>query len=138
MHRYIWLVPLLPLAGAGVNGLLGRKFRFSERLVGAIAVGSVALAFVCAVAAVVKYANSPTWPTPYVTSQDGWSFTWIAGGATEITAGQKEAAQARKNAKEQGVSMAATTGNGTTVTYSMPIEGTLVPSSSTPRQPGQP
>ena len=40
MHRYIWLVPLLPLLGAAINGLLGRKFRFSERLVGGIAVGA--------------------------------------------------------------------------------------------------
>ncbi|PYS90333.1 MAG: NADH-quinone oxidoreductase subunit L [Acidobacteria bacterium] len=94
MSILLWLIPLLPLAGAAVNGLLGRKFRFSERLIGTIACGTVALAFVCAVAAVVKYANSPTWPTPYVTSQDGWSFTWIAGGATEITEGQKERAQA--------------------------------------------
>ena len=45
MHRYIWLVPLLPLAGAAINGLLGRKFRFSEKLIGGIAVGSIALSF---------------------------------------------------------------------------------------------
>ena len=41
MYRYIWLVPLLPLLGAAVNGLLGRRFRFSERVVGAVGVGSV-------------------------------------------------------------------------------------------------
>ena len=45
MQKYIWLVPLLPLIGAAINGLLGRKFRFSEKLIGGIAVGSVALAF---------------------------------------------------------------------------------------------
>src|ERR1041384_402469 len=101
MSLLLWLIPLLPLAGAAVNGLLGRKFRFSERLIAAIAVGSVALAFVCALAAVVRYANSPVWPTPYVTSQDGWSFTWIAGGATEITEGQKEQAQADSAAQER-------------------------------------
>src|SRR5919202_4485245 len=93
MSLLLWLIPLLPLAGAAVNGLLGRRFRFSERLVGAIAVGSVALAFVCALAAVVRYAGSPTWPAPYVTSQDGWAFTGINGGATEITQGQRERAQ---------------------------------------------
>ena len=52
MHRYIWLIPLLPLAGAAINGLLGRKFRFSEKLIGGIAVGSIALAFLLTVAAV--------------------------------------------------------------------------------------
>ncbi len=58
MHRYIWLVPLLPLAGAAINGLLGRKFRFSEKLIGGIAVGSIALAFLITLAAVYSYAFS--------------------------------------------------------------------------------
>jgi NADH-quinone oxidoreductase subunit L len=94
MHRYIWLVPLLPLAGAAVNGLLGRKFRFSERLIGSIAVGSVALAFLVSVAAVVSYGTG-IWPAPYVTSQDGaFKYTWIPGGATELTEGLNERAQA--------------------------------------------
>jgi NADH:ubiquinone oxidoreductase subunit 5 (subunit L)/multisubunit Na+/H+ antiporter MnhA subunit len=30
-HFHLWLIPLLPLAGAAVNGLLGRNF--SKRLV---------------------------------------------------------------------------------------------------------
>ena len=52
MHRLIWLIPLLPLIGAAVNGLLGRKLRFSEALVGTIAVGSVALSLLLGLAAV--------------------------------------------------------------------------------------
>ncbi len=100
MSLLLWLIPLLPLAGAAVNGLLGRKFRFSERVVAVIAVGSVALAFVFALTVVVKFASSPTWPTPYVTSQDGASFTWIAGGATAITQGQKERAGVPKPESE--------------------------------------
>src|ERR1044071_1550197 len=87
MHRYIWLVPLLPLLGAAINGLLGRKFRFSERLVGAIGVGSVELAFLISVAAVVSYGTG-VWPKPYVTSEDGaFRYTWIPGGATAISQG---------------------------------------------------
>ncbi|HEX8354119.1 MAG TPA: NADH-quinone oxidoreductase subunit L [Pyrinomonadaceae bacterium] len=87
MHRYIWLVPLLPLLGAAVNGLLGRRFRFSERLVGSVAVGSVALAFLISLAAVVSY-GSQVWPRPYVTSEDGaFGYTWIPGGAVELTQG---------------------------------------------------
>src|ERR687893_2897115 len=88
MHKYIWLVPLLPLLGAAVNGLLGRRFRFSERLVGSIGVGSVALAFLISLAAVVSY-GANVWPRPYVTSEDGaFSYTWIPGGAVELTQGQ--------------------------------------------------
>src|SRR5215204_5006902 len=104
MHRYIWLVPLLPLLGAAVNGLLGRRFRFSERLVGSIGVGSVALAFLISLAAVISY-GSNVWPNPYVTSQDGaFVYTWIPGGAVELTQGLAERAQ--------GVGAAATHGQG--------------------------
>ncbi|HEX8921590.1 MAG TPA: NADH-quinone oxidoreductase subunit L, partial [Pyrinomonadaceae bacterium] len=97
MYRYIWLVPLLPLAGAAINGLLGRKFRFSEKLVGGIAVGSVALAFLLSVLAVWSYgfSSDARWPQPYLTSEDGgFRYTWIPGGAVEITQGQVE----RRNA----------------------------------------
>ncbi len=92
MHRYIWLVPLLPLAGAAINGLFGRKFRFSEKLIGGIAVGSIALSFLITVAAVYSYtfSSNAMWPETYVTSQDGNSFTWIPGGAVRLTHGSME------------------------------------------------
>ncbi len=109
MSLLLWLIPLLPLAGAGINGLLGRKFRFSERLISAVAVGSVALAFVCALASVVQYARAQ-YPKPYVTSQDGWAFTWIAGGAVALTEGQQEGARG-------GELRAATNEAGTSATY---------------------
>jgi len=99
MHRLIWLIPLLPLAGAAINGLLGRRLRFSERMVGAIAVGSVALAFLLGVAAVYSYGFSDhaRWPAPYVTSEDGACYTWIPGGAVEITQGTRERARAAES-----------------------------------------
>ncbi|HET8783829.1 MAG TPA: proton-conducting transporter membrane subunit, partial [Pyrinomonadaceae bacterium] len=89
MYKYIWLVPLLPLIGAAINGLLGRKLRFSEQLIGGIAVGSVALAFLISVAAVYSYGfgGHPHWPEPYRTSQDGFSFNWIPGGAVSVNHG---------------------------------------------------
>jgi NADH-quinone oxidoreductase subunit L len=93
MHRYIWLVPLLPLIGAAINGLLGRRFSFSEKLIGGIAVGSVALSFLISVAAVYSYgfSNQSIWPRTYVTSQDAaFKYNWIPGGAVRITQGSKE------------------------------------------------
>ncbi|HUS13322.1 MAG TPA: NADH-quinone oxidoreductase subunit L [Pyrinomonadaceae bacterium] len=93
MHRYIWLVPLLPLAGAAINGFFGRKFRFSEKLIGGIAVGSIALAFLITVAAAYSYAFSShaVWPEAYVTSQDGaFKYDWIPGGPVRLTLGTKE------------------------------------------------
>ena len=96
MYKYIWLVPLLPLIGAAINGLLGRKFRFSEKLIGGIAVGSVALSFLISVAAVYSYGfgGHPQWPTPYLTSQDGFSFDWIPGGAVSVNQGAAREAAA--------------------------------------------
>src|SRR5688500_7378369 len=90
MHRYIWLIPMLPLAGAAINGLLGRKFGFSEKLIGGIAVGSIALAFLLTVGAVFSYAFSSgaLYPQVYVTSQDGaFKYSWIPGGAVCLTQG---------------------------------------------------
>ncbi|MDQ1612318.1 MAG: NADH-quinone oxidoreductase subunit [Pyrinomonadaceae bacterium] len=102
MHRLIWLIPLLPLAGAAVNGLLGRRLRFSETIVAAIGVGSVALAFLLGVAAVYSYGfgGHAQWPAPYVTSQDGaFGYQWIPGGATELTQGNSERARMETTAK---------------------------------------
>src|SRR5262245_61795298 len=104
MYRYIWLIPLLPLAGAAINGLLGRKFRFSEKLVGGIAVGSVALSFLIAVAAVVSYGwgSHAHWPNAYVTSQDGaFKFDWIPGGAVRINHGGDERLEAELDKKTE-------------------------------------
>src|ERR687897_1074999 len=109
MYKYIWLVPLLPLIGAAINGLLGRRFRFSEKLIGGIAVGSVALAFLISVAAVYSYGfgGHPQWPNPYLTSQDGFSFNWIPGGAVSINQGSKarREAQLEKQIAERMASM---------------------------------
>jgi NADH-quinone oxidoreductase subunit L len=110
MHRLIWLVPILPLAGAAINGFLGRKFRFSEKLIGGIAVGSIALSFLLTVAAVYSYGFSShaIWPNTYVTSQDGaFKFTWITGGAVNQTLGAHEraAVKAGEKAEEQLAAM---------------------------------
>src|SRR4029078_10654701 len=92
MFKYIWLVPLLPLIGAAINGLLGRKLRFSEQLIGGIAVGSVALAFLISVAAVYSYGfgGHAEWPKPYVSGEDGFSFDCIPGGAVRVNQGAHE------------------------------------------------
>src|SRR6266851_2444842 len=88
MYRFIWLVPLLPLAGAAINGIFGRWFRFPEKLVGGIAVATVALSFLISVAAIYSYGFSGTslWPNPYISTQT--AFTWIPGGAVKQTLGQ--------------------------------------------------
>jgi len=105
MYKYIWLVPLLPLAGAAVNGFFGRRFRFSEQLIGGIAIGSVALAFLISAAAVISYGfgSHDGWPNPYLTSKDGFSFNWIPGGAVAINQGAeaRQSIEAVKKANEK-------------------------------------
>src|SRR6267142_3171242 len=88
MYKYIWLVPLLPLAGAAINGIFGRWLRFPEKLIGGIAVGSVALSFLISAAAIYSYGfgGNSLWPNPYVTTQT--AFTWIPGGAVKQSLGQ--------------------------------------------------
>src|ERR1044071_2319673 len=109
MQKYIWLVPLLPLIGAAINGLLGRKLRFSETLIGGIAVGSVALSFLISVAAVYSYGfgGHAEWSKPYVTSQDGFSFNWIPGGMVSMHQGVNEpnSIEIEKKAEEQIAAM---------------------------------
>src|SRR5437762_12274616 len=87
MNRYIWLVPLLPLIGAAIKGIFGRWLRFSEKLIGGIAVGTVALSFLISVAAIYSYGfgGNALWPNPYVSTQA--TFTWIPGGAVTQSLG---------------------------------------------------
>src|SRR5882724_1708797 len=91
MYKYIWLVPLLPLAGAAINGVFGRWLRFPEKLIGGIAVGSVALSFLISLVAVYSYGfgSNALWPNAYVSSKDGNSFNWIPGGAVNINLGSE-------------------------------------------------
>jgi NADH-quinone oxidoreductase subunit L len=114
MYKYIWLVPLLPLIGAAINGLLGRRFRFSEQLIGGIAVGSVALSFLISLAAVYSYGfgGHPEWPRPYVTSQDGFSFDWIPGGAVSINQGTHERGQIEVHTQAEEPTAASTPEEG--------------------------
>lgn len=88
MFKFIWLVPLLPLIGCVINGIFGRWFRFSEKLIGGIAVGSVALSFLISLTAVYSYgfSGNALWPKPYVTTQG--TFTWIPAGAVQQSLGE--------------------------------------------------
>src|SRR5437763_14177471 len=92
MYKLIWLVPLLPLIGAAINGIFGRWFRFPEKLIGVIAVGSIALSFLISIAAISSYgfSSNSLWPNPYVSSQK--AFSWIPGGAVRLSLGQAESA----------------------------------------------
>jgi NADH-quinone oxidoreductase subunit L len=77
----IWLIPLLPLAGAIANGVFGK--RFSRRLIVAIACGAVFAAFVVSVGAFTEMASLPDEELPVARTY----FTWIEAGGFEANAG---------------------------------------------------
>jgi NADH-quinone oxidoreductase subunit L len=70
----LWLIPILPLAGFLINGLLGR--RFSKGVVSAVAIASVALSFVWALRAILALDLDHAYAEHY--------FTWIQSGALTV------------------------------------------------------
>jgi NADH-quinone oxidoreductase subunit L len=78
IEHYIWLIPLLPLIGATVNLLIGRKL--SHAAVNAIAVGSISLSFVLSVMMYLHLIALPVDQRQFVDVV----YTWIALGAFKV------------------------------------------------------
>jgi NADH-quinone oxidoreductase subunit L len=72
MLEYLWIVPLLPLLGAAVNGLFGAKW--PNKFVNIVAIGSTGLSFLGALEAVREFFESGQ----KVFHKE--FFTWIAAG----------------------------------------------------------
>jgi len=70
MSLHLWIIPLLPLAAATINGLLGR--RFSKSLVNAIALGSTALAFLYALWVAIQFFGLPADQIPHIERYAAW------------------------------------------------------------------
>src|ERR1035437_3673026 len=71
---HLWIIPLLPLAGAAINGLLGK--RFSRALVSAIALGSTAAAFAMALWVAAQFLGLPPDQVPHIERYG----TWLSAG----------------------------------------------------------
>ena len=54
-NLHLWLIPLLPLAGAAINGLLGKHF--SRQTVSAVAIAFCGAAFAMALAVVARFSS---------------------------------------------------------------------------------
>src|ERR1051326_2674471 len=81
MHLFI--IPLLPLAGAAINGLLGK--RFPKALVNAIALGSTAAAFGYALWIAAQFLNLPPDQIPHIEHYA----TWLASGPFRVEYGMQ-------------------------------------------------
>src|SRR3954463_7907030 len=67
-NLHLWLIPLLPLLGALINGALGR--RFPKTLITAIALLSTGAAFGWALKAAVQFPSLKT--IPYIEPHRPW------------------------------------------------------------------
>jgi NADH-quinone oxidoreductase subunit L len=67
LNLYLWVIPLLPLAGAAVNGLLGR--RFNNRLVSVVALFFTFVSFLWAVWATFQWWGHTD---PYIQNLGDW------------------------------------------------------------------
>jgi NADH-quinone oxidoreductase subunit L len=74
--NHLWFILALPLAGAAINGLFGK--RWPQAAVNSVGVGSVSLAFLAVVELVREFAQLPADKIPWV----GNYFTWISSGAS--------------------------------------------------------
>jgi NADH-quinone oxidoreductase subunit L len=74
MTDYLWLIPLLPLAGAALNGIIGK--RLSKPAISMIACGSAGLSFLLATGTIITVFLLP--PSERHIQQS--YFTWIASG----------------------------------------------------------
>jgi NADH-quinone oxidoreductase subunit L len=75
---HLWIIIALPLLGAAINGLLGKNW--SKPLVNAVGVGSVSLAFLCAVEAIREFSQLSPEQIPWIRSY----FTWITAGIFKV------------------------------------------------------
>src|SRR6516165_920596 len=75
MSLHLWIIPLLPLTGATINGLLGK--RFPKSVVNAIALGSTALAFLYALWVAVQFFGLPADQIPHIERYR----TWMTAGS---------------------------------------------------------
>jgi NADH-quinone oxidoreductase subunit L len=72
--NHLWIILALPLAGAAINGLLGK--RWPQTTVNSVAVGSVVLSFLAAAETVREFCHLSAGQIPFI----GSYFTWMVGG----------------------------------------------------------
>jgi NADH-quinone oxidoreductase subunit L len=76
---HLWIIPLLPLLGSAINGLLGGKW--PHNIVNSVALGATGLSFACALEAVREFVSEPN----HQALVHRHFFDWISAGT--FTAG---------------------------------------------------
>ncbi len=78
MYNYLWLIPIMPLIGCIVNGLLGKKFIKNEKAIGAIATLAVFSSFLLSVKYFFQLLGDP------VKTHQQVVFSWMSVGDLQI------------------------------------------------------
>jgi NADH-quinone oxidoreductase subunit L len=78
MLDHLWIIPALPLLGAALNGIFGR--RWAKKAVDAVGVGSTGLSFFAALAVIREFWSLPAGHIPWVKSY----FPWIVAGPLRV------------------------------------------------------
>jgi len=78
MLDHLWIILALPLAGAAINGLLGKNWPKSA--VNSVAIGSVSLAFLAVVETVREFLQLPANQIPWVRTY----FPWMSAGIFQV------------------------------------------------------
>jgi len=78
MLDHLWIILALPLAGAAINGLLGKNWPKSA--VNSVAIGSVSLAFLAVVETVREFLQLPANQIPWVRTY----FPWMTAGVFKV------------------------------------------------------
>lgn len=78
MYNYLWLIPILPLIGCIVNGLLGKKFIKNEKAIGAIATLAVFGSFLISVKYFFQLLGDP------VKTHEQVVMSWMSVGNLQI------------------------------------------------------
>src|ERR1700690_4309940 len=76
--NHLWIILALPLAGAAINGLLGKNW--AQSAVNSVAIGSVSLAFLGVAELVREFSHLSPDQIPYV----GDYFTWMVAGPFRV------------------------------------------------------
>ena len=67
---HLWIVPLLPLAGSAINGLMGKTW--PQGRVNAVGVGSVALTFLAVLELIREFTLLPATSVPWIRDYGPW------------------------------------------------------------------
>jgi NADH-quinone oxidoreductase subunit L len=73
---HLWIIPLLPLLGSAINGLLGGKW--PNTIVNSVALGATGLSFLCALEAVREFLTLSPDQLPFAPQH---YFDWIVAGS---------------------------------------------------------